>query len=67
MVRILVATAAVAGIAAGASPAVAAPAAPGVIAEGSVGTGSALIDFPLGFLKFILCHGAGGPSNPICA
>ncbi|MFE6923650.1 hypothetical protein ACFVAV_21680 [Nocardia sp. NPDC057663] len=70
MVRILVATAAVAGIAAGASPAVASPATPAVIAEsGSAGTGSALVDFPLGFLKFIIC----GPwassqphPNPIC-
>ncbi|MFI5500075.1 hypothetical protein ACIA5E_13505 [Nocardia asteroides] len=69
MVRILVATAAVAGIAAGASPAAAAPA-PAVVAEsGSAGTGSALVDIPLGFLKLLAC----GPwastephPNPMC-
>ncbi|WP_280300360.1 hypothetical protein [Nocardia neocaledoniensis] len=72
MIRVLVATAAVAGIAtAGAAPALAAPAStPAVIAEtGSAGTGSALIDLPLGFLKLIMC----GPwastephPNPMC-
>ncbi|GGN98721.1 hypothetical protein [Nocardia rhizosphaerihabitans] len=70
MVRILVATAAVAGIAAGASPAVAAPATPAVIAEsGSAGTGSALVDFPLGFLKLLICGpwGSSQPHpNPMC-
>ncbi|MGW6423492.1 hypothetical protein ACWF82_12515 [Nocardia sp. NPDC055053] len=70
MIRILVATAAVAGIAAGASPAVAAPATPAVIAEsGSAGTGSALIDFPLGFIKLLICGpwGSSQPHpNPMC-
>lgn len=72
MIRVLVATAAVAGIAtAGAAPALAAPAStPAVIAEtGSAGTGSALIDFPLGFLKLIICGpwGAAEPHpNPMC-
>ncbi|MFD6455668.1 hypothetical protein ACWFRF_09715 [Nocardia sp. NPDC055165] len=70
MIRVLVATAAVAGIAAGAPTALAAPAQPTVVAEsGSAGTGSAAIDIPLGFLKLILC----GPwastephPNPTC-
>ncbi|WP_067978442.1 hypothetical protein [Nocardia caishijiensis] len=71
MIRILVTTAAVAGIAAGtASPALAAPAQPAVIAEsGSAGTGSALIDFPLGIMKLIICGpwGAAEPHpNPMC-
>ncbi len=68
MIRVLIATAAVAGIAVGASPAHAAPTA--TIAEtGSAGTGSALVDIPLGFLKIIVC----GPwassephPNPMC-
>ncbi|MEV0333977.1 hypothetical protein [Nocardia sp. NPDC050717] len=71
MIRILVATAAVAGIAtAGVAPALAAPAAPAVIAEsGSAGTGSALIDFPLGIVKLLICGpwGAAEPHpNPMC-
>ncbi|MEV6215200.1 hypothetical protein ACFWM1_06550 [Nocardia sp. NPDC058379] len=70
MVRILVATAAIAGIAAGASPAVAAPAAPAVIAEsGSAGTGSAAIDLPLGLLKLLVCGPWGSTQphpNPMC-
>ncbi|WP_181698837.1 hypothetical protein [Nocardia sp. GTS18] len=71
MIRVLVTTAAVAGIAAGAtSPALAAPAQPAVIAEsGSAGTGSALIDFPLGIMKLIICGpwGAAEPHpNPMC-
>ncbi|MFC4374065.1 hypothetical protein ACFO5K_08095 [Nocardia halotolerans] len=71
MIRILVTTAAVAGIAAGAtSPAVAEPAQPAVIAEsGSSGTGSALIDFPLGFLKVIICGPWASPEPhyiPMC-
>ncbi|GEM30683.1 hypothetical protein NN3_16900 [Nocardia neocaledoniensis NBRC 108232] len=77
MIRVLVATATVAGIAtAGAAPALAAPtAAPAVIAEsgsagtGSAGTGSALIDFPLGIMKLIICGpwGAAEPHpNPMC-
>ncbi|MBC7304247.1 MAG: hypothetical protein H5T78_25290 [Nocardia sp.] len=70
MIRILVATVAVAGIAAGASPAVASPAAPAFVAEsGSAGTGSALVDFPLGFLMFIICGpwaSAEPHPNPMC-
>ncbi|MGM7646537.1 MULTISPECIES: hypothetical protein [unclassified Nocardia] len=71
MIRVLVTTAAVAGIAAGAtSPALAAPAQPAVIAEsGSAGTGSALIDFPLGIMKLLICGpwGAAEPHpNPMC-
>ncbi|WP_336086226.1 hypothetical protein [Nocardia sp. SSK8] len=73
MARILLATAAVVGIAAGGvTPALAAPApaAPAVIAEsGSAGTGSALIDLPLGFLKLLICGpwGAAEPHpNPMC-
>ncbi|MEV0435717.1 hypothetical protein [Nocardia sp. NPDC050413] len=71
MIRVLVTTAAVAGIAAGAtSPALAAPAQPAVIAEsGSAGTGSALVDFPLGIMKLLICGpwGAAEPHpNPMC-
>jgi hypothetical protein len=70
MVRILVATAAIAGIAAGASPAVAAPAALAVIAEsGSAGTGSAAIDLPLGLLELLVCGPWGSTQphpNPMC-
>ncbi|WP_446223526.1 hypothetical protein ACTWPB_28395 [Nocardia sp. IBHARD005] len=70
MIRVLVATAAVAGIAAGASPALAAPAQPAVIAEsGSAGTGSALVDIPLGFLELIICGpwaSAEPHPNPMC-
>ncbi|MFD3744796.1 hypothetical protein [Nocardia sp. NPDC058633] len=70
MIRVLVATAAVAGLAAGASPALAAPAQPAVVAEsGSAGTGSALVDFPLGFLKLIICGPWGSTQphpNPMC-
>ncbi|MGS2807413.1 hypothetical protein [Nocardia sp. MW-W600-9] len=70
MVRILVATAAIAGIAAGASPALAAPATPAVIAEsGSAGTGSAAIDFPLGIIKLLICGPWGSTQphpNPMC-
>ncbi|MDO3649357.1 hypothetical protein [Nocardia mangyaensis] len=71
MVRILVATVAAAGIAAGgASPALAAPASPAVIAEsGSSGTGSAVLDFPIGFLKLILCGTWASPEPhyiPLC-
>ncbi|MEV0682661.1 hypothetical protein AB0I35_02235 [Nocardia sp. NPDC050378] len=65
MIRVLVTTAAVAGIAAGAtSPALAAPAQPAVIAEtGSAGTGSALVDFPLGIMKILVC-GIWASSEP---
>lgn len=70
MTRILVATAAVAGIVAGASPALAAPAQPAVVAEsGSAGTGSAVLDFPLGFLELIMCGPWASPEPhpmPIC-
>ncbi|MFD4352346.1 hypothetical protein ACFWPX_07290 [Nocardia sp. NPDC058518] len=70
MIRVLVATAAVAGIAAGASPALAAPAQPAVVAEsGSAGTGSALVDIPLGFLKLIICGPWASPEphpNAMC-
>ncbi|NKX87474.1 hypothetical protein HGA10_09145 [Nocardia coubleae] len=71
MIRVLVTTAAVAGIAAGAtSPALAAPAQPAVIAEsGSSGTGSALVDFPLGFMMILICGPWASPEphpNPIC-
>ncbi|MEV0333976.1 hypothetical protein [Nocardia sp. NPDC050717] len=68
MVRILVATAAVAGIAAGASPALAAPTPTAAIADsGSAGTGSALLDAPIGLLKVILCGGTAGPHPiPFC-
>ncbi|MFF2085484.1 hypothetical protein ACFVVM_17050 [Nocardia sp. NPDC058176] len=72
MTRILVATAAVAVLGAGASPALASPApAPAVaIAEsGSAGTGSAVLDFPLGFLKLILCGTWASPEPhyiPFC-
>ncbi|MFI1238704.1 hypothetical protein [Nocardia salmonicida] len=70
MIRVLVAVAAVAGIAAGAPAALAAPAQPAVVAEsGSAGTGSALIDLPLGFIKLAICGiwGSTEPNpNPIC-
>jgi hypothetical protein len=70
MIRVLVATVAVAGIAAAAPTALAAPAQPAVVAEsGSAGTGSALIDFPLGFLKLIICGPWGSTQphpNPMC-
>ncbi|MFE3546537.1 hypothetical protein ACFXK0_26540 [Nocardia sp. NPDC059177] len=70
MVRILVATMAVTGIAAaGISPALATPATPAVIAEGSTDTGSALLDFPLGFVKLLICGIWATPEphpNPIC-
>ncbi|APE37697.1 hypothetical protein BOX37_31380 [Nocardia mangyaensis] len=71
MIRLVVATAAVAGIAtATASPAMATPAAPAVIAEsGSAGTGSAVLDFPIGFLKLILCGTWASPEPhyiPLC-
>ncbi|WP_278261139.1 hypothetical protein [Nocardia sp. AG03] len=64
LARLLVATAAIAGIAAAAPAAMAAPT-PTVIAEsGSGGTGSALLDAPIGLLKVILCGGTAG-THPI--
>ncbi|MEV0252289.1 hypothetical protein AB0H76_37275 [Nocardia sp. NPDC050712] len=69
--KFAVATAATAIMFAGAAPATAAPQAPvaPVAESGSSGTGSAAIDFPLGFLKFILCGAWGSTQpnpNPIC-
>ncbi|MFB7876889.1 MULTISPECIES: hypothetical protein [unclassified Nocardia] len=70
MIRLLVATAALAGIATAAPTALAAPATstPTAIAEsGSGGTGSALLDAPVGLLKVILCGGTAGPHPiPFC-
>ncbi|MEV6273959.1 hypothetical protein [Nocardia sp. NPDC051832] len=72
--KFVVATAAAAIMGAGAAPAVAAPVAVApavapVADSGSSGTGSAVIDFPLGILKVILCGAWGSTQphpNPMC-
>ncbi|MFD3596276.1 hypothetical protein ACFWU5_26450 [Nocardia sp. NPDC058640] len=66
MIRILLATTAIAGIAtAGAAPALAAPARPAAMA----GTGSAAIDVPLAIINILLCGpyaGAEPHPTPAC-
>ncbi|WP_194817329.1 hypothetical protein [Nocardia sp. XZ_19_385] len=72
--KFAVATAAAAIMFAGAAPAIAAPApaapqATAVAESGSSGTGSSLIDLPLGLLKLIMCGPWGSTQphpNPSC-